>query len=199
MKQKFICVVIGLGGLLFGFIVVFLLVNIIMMLGYEIMDKDKEWSLWPAHLVPWLALAAGMVLGRLLSYWYSRRAGIVWKLGLGGRIAVWIYIALYLVTWLGGGPTIQTETTRLILEEWRKIHEVDDGHAVGLGEGLPSVSFDVAVPIVPFVVASRYTYGVGGFGGINGWDVQLWLGVRTKRLFFYTLWDSRERSIIPPR
>lgn len=186
MKQKFICIVLGLGAVIFGFIAVFAAIGAVMIVIDEFTDLD--YPFWPLIVAPGLALAAGIVLGGFLSRWYSRRAGIVWDLGLGTRAVAWVLIALYVVTWAVGAPRIQTETTQWALEEWQRIHQ--DGNRVDLGDGLPYIQTSAAVPILPFVVASYHEYQLARLYGAGGWDIQLWYVIGTKRLFFLKLWIS---------
>lgn len=186
MKAKFICFVLGGVGLILGFLAALMAIS----LGFWVIDEfthlDFPFSLLTA--APGLALVTGLLLGGFLSHRYSQRAGIAWNFGPGTKIAARVLLVLYLVTWAVGAPRIQTENTRDALEEWRKIHQGQN--TADLSDGLPYIQTFVAVPTLPFLVASYHEYQIAGLNGAGGWDIQVWYLVGVKRLFFLRLWIS---------
>ncbi|NLV43918.1 MAG: hypothetical protein GXY07_05410 [Candidatus Hydrogenedentes bacterium] len=186
MKKKYICFVLGLSGFFLGFIVVLVAMGLVTFLLEEYTDAD--YPFWPLIVAPWLALAAGILLGLFISRWHSQSAGITWHFGRKTKIAALIFVVLYLVTWAAGAPMVQSMNTQRALEQWREIHQEENTLLSSIN--LPHIETFAAAPIVPFVVASYYEYHLARLCGAGGWDIQIWYLVGTKRLLFFDIWRS---------
>jgi hypothetical protein len=186
LRARFVCAVLGLGGLILGSVVACTAIGF----GFWAVDEfsDLDFPLLLLIVAPWVALASGVWCGWFWSRWYSRRVGLVWKPGRRTRIVVWVLAGLYLVTWALGAPSAQNECTRWALEEWRVVQQHEGSS--GLNDGLPRVQTFAAIPILPFVIASYHEYQIAGLFGAGGWDVRIWYFVGTKRLYFLRLWIS---------
>jgi hypothetical protein len=186
MKKKYLCFVLGLGGFLLGLIVVLIAMGLVTFLLEEYTDAD--YPFWPLIVAPWLALAAGILLGWFISRWYSRRAGISWNFDHKTKIATLIFVALYFATWAAGAPRVQSMNTQRALEQWVKIHQEEN--VLLSSVNLPRIETFAAAPIVPFVIASYYEYQIANLNGAGGWEIQIWYLVGTKRLLFLDIWRS---------
>jgi len=190
MKVKLVCIALGLGGLVGGAAGIFLLVALALTgldayASFAFLDT-LAWHV--SKLLPPVAFAGGLLLGWALFRWYSCRKGIVWEFGPRARIAAWIVLVLYLLTWALGGPMVQSANTRWAMNEWKKACEVPDRGA--REDGLPSIHTYVTVPILPFVVVSYHEYRIWRLAGAGGLDIQLWYVTGVKRLDFLVTWRS---------
>jgi len=186
VKTKLICLILGFAGFICGN----LFASVCMGVCFWFIDEYSDVTI-PFFLLicsPCLTFLAGILLGWMVTRWYTRKRSIVWLFGPGVRVFAVILVALYLLTWTFGAPRVQSENNRWALEEWKRIHQ--ENQRRDLRDDLPYIDSFVSVPILPFVVATYHEYQLAGLYGAGGWEFQIWYVFGVRSLFFQRIWVS---------
>jgi hypothetical protein len=153
----------------------------------------EDWIHIPLDLEGWIQVL--FFVSSLGGAWLvTRRVAIATRtrlelppdvLKLDRRIKVAMFIA-YIATWALAVPAVQNENARWAMEEYARLQ----GENAKEREAHPYVGTIFAVPILPAVVLSYHEYHIAQLYAWSGWDIQLWYGTGTVRLFVITRWIS---------
>jgi len=100
---------------------------------------------------------------------------------------LYIFITLFMITWLFGAPAVQTYSH----DEDIKLYNsaVASGHSM-LNKPYPGSDISACFPLFPGILACYKEYQFGPVWGWAGWELHGWYIFGSKRLYSYTIMVS---------
>jgi hypothetical protein len=104
------------------------------------------------------------------------------------RTSHYVFLALFLLTWLFGAPAVQSSLHERAIRYYLEAQE--QGRGFENRAIAPYVMTAVCFPVFPGILVSYHEYQVGPLWGSGGWYVHVWYVAGTKSFLFVQGWIS---------
>jgi hypothetical protein len=132
------------------------------------------------------ATIAALLVVTALYVWYLVRK----RLGLVGQrfpLLIRLLVAvLFLATWIVGVPAVISTLNDQEIATYKTLRDKHDR----VWDAHPYITFDVALPIAPFVILTHHQYQLAGLYGWGGWEIHIWYIWGNKSVFDRAEWVS---------
>lgn len=103
------------------------------------------------------------------------------------KAVIWTLIALYLLTWSMGVPSVQSSITKRSVDAYKRMKKE---HPEQVWDAHPYIKSYIAFPLLPGIILTYHECQLARLSGYGGWDIHLWYLIGTKRLWSLPSWIS---------